>query len=61
MCYTAGMSESDTREQIAEVLSDYRDGLLDSVEDGVERILEITGADRLVAVNRTVIGGGDDD
>ena len=47
------------RELIAEVLEDARDGLLDSIEDGVDRIIEITG--ELVPVKRTVIGGRDDE
>lgn len=32
----------DIRRKIGEVLQDFRDGLLDGVDEGVDRILEIT-------------------
>jgi hypothetical protein len=32
---------SELRRQIADVLEDYRNGLLDSADDGVDRILEL--------------------
>jgi hypothetical protein len=31
----------DVRKRVGQVLTDYRDGLLDSLEDGIDAVLEI--------------------
>ena len=56
------MTESPARARIAEVLTDYASGHLDSIEDAVDAIVEAVGGDEvlaLVPVNRRVIGGRD--